>query len=562
MGCVVAAFAFVWVSFFNDPCQAQRKYKDPLHPAVIEVADNCAEYLEASVPGAGSIGFQTIGALALIEYHKRYSGTVPFDDPVIKPVVEELAALARAKSEQVVDGKEMYFPCLALITLAEYDSKKYKKEVQIILDGMLSRQLENGGFTYKGQQVPDTSQGQFAALAFYIAYQHRIPLKPEYPKKLLDFYVQYQAGNGSWNYRPQKGQASSNATNSIHSASLSSVYLLADMLNLSRRVKKVALSNTLEEGFPKNVSIYIPPADKGKKEMAALWARGEDPIVDFDKTALANCKSRGNAWYQANFRMPSQPWSAYFMYAFERYAYFKEQADGRMGGATVSWYDNGVDALIASQGENGSFTAQERTMGPVAATALSLLFLVRASEVISLPPATTELLGGEGFGKGEIRQDKRGRIISNDAEKSLGELMGALADDNLDDRQLEQLNDAMKRAIQEFKSSGNKSRGEIKAFLQSMISEKNFNRRMIAIKFLASEQDMDNVPALLYAMGDPDERVCLEAHNGLRLISRKFDTFRYVPKGNREDNLAEFIRLKRLWTEWFLAIRPDAELLE
>ena len=120
----------------------------------------------------------------------------------------------------------------------------------------------------------------------------------------------------------------------------------------------------------------------------------------------------------------------------------------------------------------------------------------------------------------------------------------------------------MKRAIREFKQSGEKSRGEVTAFLKTMISDKNYYRRLVAIKFLAGEQDMDNVPALLYAMGDPDPNIAIQAHNGLRLVSRKFDTFVFEDRGNKEDNLAELQKLKLQWTRWFLDIRPDAELLE
>lgn len=562
IGGMLALAIFLSLGLLHESCSAQRKYENPNDPRVKAVADKCVEFIEERLSG-GNIGGRTVGALSIIEHSKRYTGEVPMDHPGVKGIIDELSSLARSGSDSVIDGKEMYFPCLAMITLAEYDAKKYKKEIEILLDGIIARQLDHGGYSYKGQVEPDTSQSQFAALAFYVAYQHRIPFNPKYPQKLLQFFVDYQANNGSWNYRPRIGEVAATRSNSIHSASLSSVYLLADMLNLSRRVKNFGPSSPGEAGLPKNVSLYIPPiGELGDGKVAKLWARGDEPVVKFDKKSLSASKSQGNSWYESNFTIPGQKWNAYFMYAFERYAFFKEQADGRMGGSTGSWYDRGVDYLAATQAENGSFTAKEPAMFPVAATSLSLLFLVRASEVISLPPAEGELGGGEGFGSGTITQRADGTIVASDAQQSLSSLMGALQDDNLDERQLAQLNDAMKRAIREFKSSGKKSRVEIKAFLQSMISEKNFLRRMIAIKFLASEQDMDNVPALLYALGDPDERVCIEAHNGLRLISRKFDTFKYQPQGNREDNLAQFVRLKQQWTKWFLQIRPDAELLE
>ena len=252
------------------------------------------------------------------------------------------------------------------------------------------------------------------------------------------------------------------------------------------------------------------------------------------------------------------------MYALERYCYFKEQADGSPGSGLGSWYDTGVDFLSDLQAEDGSLPASISTpaMPPSCATGLSLLFLVRASEVISLPPVDADLSGGEGFGNGNIKQGPNGEIISTDAEKSLAELMAALSDEALDDSALGELRKAMKRSIREFRQSDNRNKGDVKAFLQTMLGARNHIRRRIAITFLAGEQNMDNVPALIYALGDPRPQVALEAHNGLRLISRRFDDFKYVDTGDRDRNLEQFQELKRQWTRWFLSVRPDAELLD
>ena len=141
--------------------------------------------------------------------------------------------------------------------------------------------------------------------------------------------------------------------------------------------------------------------------------------------------------------------------------------------------------------------------------------------------------------------------------------------------ELAALTSSLKKAIVEFKQQDDKSRGEIRSFLRSMLSARNFYRRLIAVRFLAGEQDMDNVPGLIYALGDPDFRVCLEAHDGLRLISRRIDSLEIsnlARNGSLEPGLLspadrvsirlEYNDMKRQWTEWFLKIRPDAELLD
>ncbi len=557
---------------FSGVCHAQKKY-DPYHETVRDICDRAVEYLQGS-RSAGGIAPKTISALAIVEYYKRYDGVVPSDDPFVQSTADELQSMIQGNSKEIFDNRETYFPALVLIFLAEYDAKKYEDECVKVLDVLIKRQMDVGAFAYRrskqgqsvdGPRTPDTSQSQFGALAYFVARQHRLPLDPKYPKRLLQFFVDYQGTNGTWAYAagtPNPGAV--RGTTSIHSASLSSVYLLADMLRLSKRVKNMAKStgdNGL--GLPKNVTVYIPPKDNEEALLQEAWGNGEDPVVKFERGKLSGCKNAGNAWYAGNFAFPHSQWNSYFLYALERYCYFKEQAEGGVGSSLKSWYDDGVDYLVDIQAEDGSLNDKRAGTMPLSAnTALYVLFLVRASEVISLPPVGSTLNGFDEIPDGPIKQQKNGIIVSSEAEKSLQGLISALSDDSLNDQQLRQISDAMKRAIREFKTSGEKSRGEITAFLKTMISEKNYYRRLVAIKFLAGEQDMDNVPALLYAMGDPNPNIAIQAHNGLRLTSRKFDTFVYQDKGNKDDNLLELQRLKKQWTEWYLEIRPDAELLE
>jgi HEAT repeat protein len=123
---------------------------------------------------------------------------------------------------------------------------------------------------------------------------------------------------------------------------------------------------------------------------------------------------------------------------------------------------------------------------------------------------------------------------------------------------LDKISQALGPAIKQFTEKEGKSRGEQMAFLRGLVTDENFNKRLVAIRFLASQQDLDNVPALLYALTDPDFRICREAHNGLRLISRKVDAFTLTENASR----AEFDAVRKSWTEWYLGIRPDAQLFE
>jgi len=289
--------------------------------------------------------------------------------------------------------------------------------------------------------------------------------------------------------------------------------------------------------------------------------------VEFDKGSLRTCQSKAAGWYANNFRIPltgSVVWNNYYMYALERYCYFREQATGNVGSGLGSWYDEGVDHLASTQTEDGSLPVRgSATIMPIStSTGLALLFLVRASEVISLPPQDIEQSGFRDIPLGNAKQGPGGEIIETDAEKSLSELMAALSNEEVNEQALTSMRAALKRSIREFRQSDSQSQGDIRAFLQTMLGARNHLRRKIAITFLAGEQNMDNVPALIYALGDPNEEVCLEAHNGLRLISRRFDEFKFVDTGNKDRNLEQFQELKRQWTRWFKSIRPNAQLLD
>ena len=188
------------------------------------------------------------------------------------------------------------------------------------------------------------------------------------------------------------------------------------------------------------------------------------------------------------------------------------------------------------------------------------MFLVRSSEILSVPPAGSNLEGGGGLAKTAgktLRELKNGRLRAEETSKNLNELIDNLGEE-LSNDQLELLSSSIKSAIREYQTQPEKSRGQARAFLRSLVSDKNYYKRLIAVKFLAGEQDLDNAPALIYAMGDPDVRVCMEAHNGLRLVSRKIDSIT-VPQ---EPTLPDFQLAKNRWVSWLLKLRPDAELLD
>ena len=96
------------------------------------------------------------------------------------------------------------------------------------------------------------------------------------------------------------------------------------------------------------------------------------------------------------------------------------------------------------------------------------------------------------------------------------------------------------------------------ARLRELVTNENFEARLAAVKTLGRARDLDNVPALIYALSDPDWRVVEAARDGLCFISRKFQGYGPPPQPTEQQVQAARAR----WKEWYLAIRPEGQLMD
>ena len=561
--------ATVILLVLSDSAQAQKKYT-PEHPDVKAMADRAVASLSG---GDSNHGHNTMAALAIVEHGKRYEKRVPANDPVVKRAVDHIRE--QLKGDSFNTEKETYYPAIALILLAEVDSERNHDQIVKLLNVLKKRQQVNGSYTYQNRETGDCSQTQFAGLAMWVAKSHGFDVDIKMAKDTLSWFCNVSRG-GQWSYMYNSaGKPTSGPTLSMQAAGISSVYLLADMLQLKNRVMDLQKGASALDGLglPTTVRLYIPPADgKGKNRRAG-------PLTTFDKSLLGGTLVNGNRSFESIFTYDYPRWNYYYLYALERYCYFRQQAEGQLGGGKFrNWYDGGVDFLAKKQEADGSFKPGSGALtNKISATAFAVLFLVRSSEIISLPPAEGATIGNEGFGDGTLTRSERGNIVSSEAEQNLGEMMKLLKDnEKLSSKKLAAINESLKKQIVEFRNKDAKSRAEVQGFLRQMVGAQNYYRRLIAVRFLAGEQDMDNVPGLIYAVSDPDFRIAYEAHQGLRLISRKVDSMKLskttVENARRAPGVlekqpqivdrmrAEFKTMEDRWSDWFLKIRPDAQL--
>ena len=540
---------------------AQKQFS-PEHPRVQETVEKAIQYLE----GRDQVGFGNLvlNALVIVETSKRYDAVVPNDHPIVRAAAEHI--VENVESGKLLRHDSVYYPCLSLILLCDLGPEKYREEILKLLTSIVDRQQASGAFTYKkfdGKYRGDTSQTQYVALALWVAHKRGFQIPESVPQRALSWLLEVNQPSGSWYYdyeqsRPHDPQLT--FTLSIHAASLGTVYLLSDYLQLNpkssrRKVDKERIIEQVESGtaLPPSVTLYVPPRE------GELQADETRQPVNIDRGKLSSVKASGNRFLASNFEPFINSWGYYYLYALERYAYFRERAEGRVR-EIPDWYDQAALAIFDRQKEDGSFTPPQRGENAFYSTCFAVLFLVRSSEVLVPAGGEGNLAGGLGL-KANVRLDLAqggGRIKSFDVVRGLEDVMDLLGSEDIDEQQFELIQDSLTKAISQVTEDKSRGRQAQIAFLRGLVSDRNYFRRLIAIRVLARQQDLDNVPALIYALGDPDLRICAEAHNGLRLISRKLDTI-----GISDDpDYSEYQSVKREWTDWYLKIRPGAKLLD
>jgi hypothetical protein len=556
----VLVFTGLFIGGSMGVAHAQQKYT-PDDPYVEGLVRAAVAYLENNRPR--SADEQTLAAIAVVETYKRYEDEIPSDHPIVSDAIEQILAdvVAHQNSPRNPLGTGgIYYPSLAAILLCEVNDQKYAEQIKLILGLIETRQHPNGGYGYDHEpDIEDTSQGQYAGLALVVARNHGFHLPPDISSQLLDFYCNHQSEN-TWIYHYKNGvlEGRDNLKRlSLHISALSSTFLLADVLRLRTKPKRIAGGpvKNLDGTLPPSVVLYVKP----KSGEADNQDDANRPLIAFDVAKLNNVQTSGTRHLRDQYQVFPPRWPYYYLYGFERYAFFREKAEGTLS-EFPSWYDDGVDYLASIQGQDGSWRGQVERLqdeSVTAATGLAILFLVRSSQLLMVEGGSGEMLGGQGFPSNRILEMRKGDLVADDLGKGIEDVVKLIREADSED-QLELILPILGPAIKQLSEDTTKSRGEKMAFLRSLVMHEEMMRRLVAVKILASQQDLDSVPALLFALTDPAVDVCIEAHNGLRLISRKIDAFPL----SSDPQPPELAEVKQRWTEWFLRIRPDAVLMD
>jgi HEAT repeats len=494
-------------------------------------------------PYAERLGAKCLVGLAFVKAHKP-------DHPRVKEAVE--ACRTAMTANQPIDN---YSNGLAVVFLCEYAPKRYTREIQWYLDLMRKRQKLHGGWGYDGnsaeatvQETGDTSQTQYATLGYWEAFHHGFRIDPDSLERAADWLLRTQDPTGCWGYQGTVASGSqlvpqSGIGPSMLAAGLSSVLICADLLDIEpasdSSASGVVSSGGAESGeLPPSVRPVVTDKESSRPALVQIQTSR------FDAGDLRKAIDMARGWLDKNYTIVSGRYEYYYLYTTERYQSFRELRDG-ISEDEPTWYNDGVKYMVAHQDKEGFWRSD---CGATVDTAFSLLFLMRSTQKsIRSTLGEGSLVGGRGIPVNVAKAKLRGnQIVVEQVQTKVDDLLSLIDDPDqgrLDDLArdptnliVDQVDEKSARRLQQLARGGEPQ------------------VRLLAVHALGRAGSLDYVPTLIYALTDPDRRVVLEARDGLRFVSRRFDGF--GPPDNFTDK--QQFEAVDAWKDWYRSLRPNA----
>lgn len=515
----------------------------PDSPEVQEMLKRATAYLEQQ-PAFGEVGGECLIALALVKAgydtgHARVQGAI------------RLASALAEKAGRSGITNHCYNETIACIFMCEVAPEQCQAQIGTMLQVLLRLQRPNGCWSYNPYQYDDTSQTQYGILCLWAAHHHKFPVPADAVERALNWVMRVQdANSGGWVYvsrYPQTPQRvpQSPVTHPMAAAGLGSLYVCAQLLGFGADAKPKGATPEEEK---------LPPAlqrveEKKRKDIVYLQPQSTN-IAQVRESAAA-----GNAWFSKNLRYDIDTWTHYYMYGLERAMSFRELVEGKTE-AEPDWYNKGVEYLRGTQSSAGNWTTKlSHGSGPAVDTAFAVLFLTRSAQKSIRKAVLDEgtLIGGKGLPKNiaNVRMEG-GKVVTPQMVRDVDDLLKLLEQSDNTEFDATSLPGNLSLDQDLTKRTSQLQR------LRELVTVESYEARLAAVKTLARARDLDNVPVLIFALGDPDAQVVAEAREGLRFISRRLEGLGPPPNPTPEQKQ----EAQRQWKQWYLSIRPDAELLE
>ena len=507
----------------------------PESPEVRAVIKKGLKYLETSKEGR-------LGGRCLIGMAFLKDGADE-NHPKVKEAVD--ACLAATKGEAKAINTDIYSTGIAIIFLCTLNPSKYQNEIVKLRDSLEDRQKSCGGWGYPDKETGDTSMTQYGMLSYWEMNAVGIPVSMDSTERVTEWLIRTQDPQGNWGYQGKEATDTDRMVLvkqepgrlGMSAAALGCTYMAADLLGISE------LHSDLDSG--------LPPALRPLKKVAK-----KGPATNkVDQRLLRAAQDRGKTWLSKNYKIDPDGFTHYYLYALERCRSFMEAAAGRSV-KEPTWYNDGYEYLKKTQKPDGSWKQQEGYED--VNTAFGVLFLLRSTKK-AIERAKSygdgSLLAGRGLPT-EIQEVRvrGGQVAAKKIAIPTNELIEILS--KADHSQFAAVVADVDLLRDRIKAATADERQEHLKRLRALAATGVPDARVTAVRVLSLLRDLESCPAVIAALDDPDWQVVLAADEGLKFMGWKTGG---AALADKPDNKARAAAKDR-WKQWYLTIRPDAEL--
>lgn len=521
-------------------CCTEAQAYAPEDPEVQAMAERAVVYLETSRTRTvrdeymETLGGRCVTALAIYKHRKDRN------HPAVQDAVAECQRYAQ-NSSITYPSDFNYSLGLSIIFLCEIDAQRYASDIQSLVGILQSRQRQDGAWSYPTFETGDTSQTQYAALATWMAHTHGFMANQDSVESMGNWLIRTQDVSGAFAYqgkdpgnfqRIQQGGGDHGIRLSMSPAALGAMYIVANILEINLSGQQNAEAGETE--------VFQRVEDPSKRKMRPK---------NLEVARLKEALRVGNNFFERNFAINIGRNQFYYLYSLERYHSFREHLEQSVQ-AEPAWYNAGVEFLKGTQAEDGTWQGMR---GKSIDSAFSVLFLLRSTKQIIRSVSEGNLIGGYGLPADltKVKVTAGGEVVGTDVRGDIGSLLELIESGEVMD------SDTLLAQLDDLQFSTNKEK-DTAAFdrLKQMVAGQNYQARLLAVRALANEGSLDNVPVLIYALSDPDARVAREADAGLRVLSRRFS----APRLPEDPTLEQKRSAQYAWRDWLKTVRPDLDV--
>lgn len=508
------------------PTVAQAQVLTPESPEVRAAVQRGVRYL-SEYQRHESTGRLILSALAIAK-----SGE-PMNHPKIQQALQRIANVYGGENLPRPFYESVYETSVAIILLAAVDPQGHRREIQVLVDYLLRMQRPSGTFSNPPMRVNhgDTSMTQYAVLAFWEAEKAGASVPIERWQAAANWLLKTQKSNGGFVYNPEINDDAA-ITPSMSAGGLGTCYIIAARTGLAKQAER--------QRSPNAPSVLKPVEEKQDRQ--------GDNRLNINTAALNNALNRGDNWFAQNGTVQVRTRQYYYLYSFERYRSFREYVEGHSPPAP-HWYDQAARFLLETEDP-------EKAWGNDVFTAFAVLFLVRSTRQglaeASAATGSGTLIGGRGLPLDVPELEmKSGKIVVKPLSGPAEELLNVMGNPN-DER----FSQAVAGLEQYAEQADDKQLSPLVVRLRQLAQADDPAARAAAIRTLSKARNLDDVPLLIHALRDEDDRVSMAARDSLRYVSRRIEGFglRFPASAVDKDAAA------RKWSAWYLSIRPGAEL--